>query len=101
VWSGRRYVLCTVYFVLCMLFAMVSIPLKVELAEFSIRLLNSGQTGLTRYRIQLIIPDRLSILSLVSIKRLQEELVHTSSQASALLAWQLQMKDAQAQDSAT
>lgn len=46
-------------------------------------------------------PDRLSILSLASLKILQEDIVSISAQASAQLAWQLQLKDAQTQDSAT
>lgn len=45
--------------------------------------------------------DRLSLLPLASLRKLQDELVETSAQASAALAWGLQLKDAQTQDSAT
>ncbi|WVQ72239.1 hypothetical protein IAR50_001788 [Cryptococcus sp. DSM 104548] len=45
--------------------------------------------------------DNLSLLPLSTLKTLQQELVTTSAQASATLAWMLQLKDAQAQDSAT
>lgn len=45
--------------------------------------------------------DKLSLLPLVQLKRMQDELAATSAQASALLAWLLQLKDAQTQDSAT
>lgn len=45
--------------------------------------------------------DGLSIMSLTNLRKLQEELVETSASASALLAWLLQLKDAQTQDSTT
>jgi hypothetical protein len=45
--------------------------------------------------------DRLSLLSLASLRKIQSDLVETSSQASSTLAWALQLKDAQSQDSAT
>jgi len=45
--------------------------------------------------------DQLSLLSLDRLTVLQESLVSTSAQASALLAWLLQLKDAQTQDSVT
>jgi len=49
----------------------------------------------------MLILAQLSILSLERLKAMQEEIAQTSAQASALLAWNLQYKDAQAQDSAT
>lgn len=45
--------------------------------------------------------DRLSLLPLASLRKIQDQLVETSAQASATLAWGLQLKDAQTQDSAT
>ncbi|GFZ44555.1 hypothetical protein JCM24511_02279 [Saitozyma sp. JCM 24511] len=44
---------------------------------------------------------RLSLLPIESLKTMQADLVETSAQASALLAWLLQLKDAQTQDSQT
>ncbi|KAK1921194.1 hypothetical protein DB88DRAFT_499959 [Papiliotrema laurentii] len=45
--------------------------------------------------------DQLSLLSVERLRTMQQELVETSAAASALLAWELQYKDAQVQDSAT
>ncbi|OCF34874.1 hypothetical protein I316_03421 [Kwoniella heveanensis BCC8398] len=45
--------------------------------------------------------DRLSLLSVPTLRRMQAEIAETSAQASALLAWSLQLKDAQTQDSNT
>ncbi|KAK8844764.1 hypothetical protein IAR55_006614 [Kwoniella newhampshirensis] len=45
--------------------------------------------------------DQLSILSIHALKKIQDELVTATAQASAALAWSLQLKDAQTQDSAT
>lgn len=45
--------------------------------------------------------DQLSMLSLDKLRAMQAGIVDTSAQASALLAWSLQLKDAQTQDSAT
>ncbi|ODN89738.1 hypothetical protein L198_06432 [Cryptococcus wingfieldii CBS 7118] len=45
--------------------------------------------------------DALSLLPLSTLRTLQQDLVTTSAQASATLAWMLQLKDAQTQDSAT
>jgi hypothetical protein len=45
--------------------------------------------------------DRLSILPLSTLQGIQDQLVTISAQASATLAWSLQLKDAQNHDSAT
>lgn len=45
--------------------------------------------------------DQLSLLPPSALKKLQDDLVTMSAQASARLAWELQFKDAQGQDSAT
>ncbi|WWD22682.1 hypothetical protein CI109_107175 [Kwoniella shandongensis] len=45
--------------------------------------------------------DQLSILSIHALKKIQDELVTITAQASAPLAWSLQLKDAQVQDSTT
>ncbi|EIW72963.1 hypothetical protein TREMEDRAFT_59121 [Tremella mesenterica DSM 1558] len=45
--------------------------------------------------------DALSIMSLSNLKNLQNELVNITSQASSTLAWLLQLRDSQIQDSAT
>ncbi|ORX35116.1 hypothetical protein BD324DRAFT_633933 [Kockovaella imperatae] len=45
--------------------------------------------------------DALSLYSLERLRTIQNELVETSAQASALLAWYLQLKDAQTQDAET
>jgi len=45
--------------------------------------------------------EGLSILPLAKLRELQDDLVETSASASGLLAWLLQLKDAQNQDSAT
>lgn len=45
--------------------------------------------------------DRLGLLPLATLRQIQDQLVATSAQASASLAWSLQLKDAQSQDSAT
>ncbi|KAK4683776.1 hypothetical protein P7C73_g6450, partial [Tremellales sp. Uapishka_1] len=43
--------------------------------------------------------DQLSILSLATLRKMQDDLVRVSADASASLAWSLQYKDAQTQDS--
>ncbi|WVQ82898.1 hypothetical protein IAT38_005034 [Cryptococcus sp. DSM 104549] len=45
--------------------------------------------------------DQLTLLPIASLRKIQQELVENSAQASATLAWMLQLKDAQTQDSAT
>ncbi|WVF66552.1 hypothetical protein IAT40_001292 [Kwoniella sp. CBS 6097] len=45
--------------------------------------------------------DRLSLLPVATLRKMQAEIADTSAQASALLAWSLQLKDAQTQDSNT
>ncbi|WVQ94166.1 hypothetical protein IAU59_001244 [Kwoniella sp. CBS 9459] len=45
--------------------------------------------------------DRLSLLPVATLRKIQAELAETSAQASTLLAWSLQLKDAQTQDSNT
>ncbi|WVR03114.1 hypothetical protein IAU60_000104 [Kwoniella sp. DSM 27419] len=45
--------------------------------------------------------DQLSLLSVAKLRQLQSDLSGTSAQASALLTWLLQFKDAQTQDAAT
>ena len=45
--------------------------------------------------------DALSLSGMDRLTSIQNELVEVSAQASALLAWYLQLKDAQTQDSET
>ncbi|WWC90184.1 uncharacterized protein L201_005117 [Kwoniella dendrophila CBS 6074] len=45
--------------------------------------------------------DQLSLLPLAALQKLQSELARTSALASSRLAWELQFKDAQTQDSTT
>ena len=46
-------------------------------------------------------PDQLSLLPLERLKRIQNDFVDVTSHASVVLAWLLQLKDAQTQDSVT
>ncbi|WWC57600.1 uncharacterized protein I303_100132 [Kwoniella dejecticola CBS 10117] len=45
--------------------------------------------------------DRLSLLPLATLRKIQAEVAQTSALASSRLAWELQLKDAQTQDSTT
>ena len=47
------------------------------------------------------VADEMSLLPMARLEAIQTELVNTSAQASAVLAYLLQLRDAQSQDAST